>query len=34
MKPRALPVSLQIMIALRFDASGSFQEIVAYIHNI
>lgn len=30
----ALPVSLQIMIALRFFATGSFQAVVGDIHNI
>lgn len=30
----ALPVSLQIMVALRFFATGSFQAVVGDIHNI
>lgn len=30
----ALPVSLQIMVALRFFATGSFQDVVGDIHNI
>ncbi|XP_062572274.1 putative nuclease HARBI1 [Saccostrea cucullata] len=34
MRSRSLPVSLQIMVALLFYASGSFQEVVADIHNI
>lgn len=33
-RARALPVSLQIMIALRFYASDSFREIVADIQHI
>ena len=29
----AFPVSLQIMVALRFDATGSFQQVNADVHN-
>ncbi|CAC5421210.1 HARBI1 [Mytilus coruscus] len=34
MRSRALPVSLQIMAALRFFATGSFQLVNADVHNI
>jgi hypothetical protein len=30
----ALPVSLQIMVALRFFATGSFQAVLGDVHNI
>jgi hypothetical protein len=34
MRSRAFPVSQQIMVALRFYASGSFQAVVGDVHNI
>jgi hypothetical protein len=34
MRPHAVPVSLQIMVALRFYATGSFQQVNADVHNI
>jgi hypothetical protein len=33
-RSRALPVSLQVMIALRFYATGSFQAVIGDVHNI
>ena len=34
MRSHAFPVSLQIMVALRFYATGSFQQVNADVHNI
>ena len=34
MRSRAFPVSIQVMVALRFYASGSFQAVVGDVHNI
>ena len=34
MRSRAFPVSLQIMMALRFYATGSFQLVNADVHNV
>ncbi|XP_062579744.1 putative nuclease HARBI1 [Saccostrea cucullata] len=34
MRSHALPVSLQVMVALRFYATGSFQAVVGDVHNI
>jgi hypothetical protein len=34
MRSRAFPVSLQIMMVLRFYATGSFQLVNADVHNI
>ncbi|VDI29494.1 Hypothetical predicted protein [Mytilus galloprovincialis] len=34
MRSRAFPVSLQIMVALRFYSTGSFQLVNADVHNI
>jgi hypothetical protein len=33
-RSRAFPVSIQIMVALRFFATGSFQVVNGDIHNI
>lgn len=33
-RSRALPVSLQVMVALRFYATGSFQAVIGDVHNI
>lgn len=30
----ALPVSLQVMVAFRFYATGSFQAVIGDVHNI
>ncbi|XP_061170751.1 putative nuclease HARBI1 [Saccostrea echinata] len=34
MRSHALPVSLQVMVALRFYATGRFQAVVGDVHNI
>jgi hypothetical protein len=34
MRSHAFPVSLQVMVALRFYATGSFQQVNADVHNI